>query len=162
MKIVVLENNTLENKPAEIGNVIEGETYVELVQALQISSPFMEADSADRYMESILLRMNSPLLLKGDPEHQARIFIRHLAGCGLVGFLVSADEEVPPQLWEAILQIRDSGLTNMFDYLQVAHLMEQSGYKLEAAWVNDHPGKYGEMILGVGRPLGGEKPCADR
>ena len=162
MKIVVLENNTLENKPAEIGNVIEGETYVELVQALQISSPFMGADSADRYMESILLRMNSPLLLKGDPEQQAKIFIRHLAGRGLVAFMVSTEEEVPPQIWEAILQIRDSGLTNMFDYQQVAHLMEQAGYKLEAVWVNDHPGQYGQMILGVGRPLGEDKLCVDR
>ena len=131
--------------------------------------------------------MHRPPILKGDPEDQARTFIRHLAGRGLVAFLVSTDEEVPSQIWEAILQIRDSGLTNMFDYLQVAHLMEQSGYKIEAAWVNDHPGQYGQMIvascgvpslrdspkgllpvccasrgLGVGRPLGEEKRCADR
>lgn len=162
MKIVVLENNTLENKPAETGNVIEGETYAELVQALQISSPFVGADSPDQYIEAILLRMNSPLMLKGDSEDQARTFIRHLAGSGLVGFMVSTEEEVPPQLWEAILLVRDRGETNMFDYPQVAHWMTEYGYKLEAEWVQNNPGQYGQMILGVGRPLGENKSCADK
>lgn len=89
------------------------------------------------------------LQLEDDGEIQARKFIRSLTSRGLVAFCMDLGSgEIPDRLWEAILLIRDTGATNMFDYPVVAGLMKECGYVPEGDWVLANAAKYVELIFG--------------
>lgn len=165
MKILILEKNTLGDRPPETGAVIEGKTYTDLVASLSMLAPFLGANSPQAYMERVLQGLNASISLEGDLEEQSRRFIRYLGTRGLIGFCVmdkAKTDELPEKLWEAILLVRDSGETNMLVYTEVARLMELQGYKLEAEWVLQNRVRYFELIIGCPVELKEGGLCADK
>lgn len=165
MKILILEKNTLGDKPPETGAVLEGKTYTDLVATLSLLAPFVGANSPQEYMGRVLQGIRAPIHLNGDLEEQSRRFIRYLGTRGLIGFCVienSESDELPEKLWEAILLVRDSGETNMLVYTEVARLMEAQGYKLESQWVLQNRVRYFELIIGCPVELKEGGLCADK
>lgn len=161
MKIMIMERNIHQGLP-EKASVIEGKCYSDLVRALQVLSPFM-GDTPQEYMAQVFKGLRFKIALSGDLEEQGRLFVRTLAQKGLVGFVVeNVNPELPENIWEAILLIRETGLTNMFDYPKVAELMNECGYKIESEWVLQNRVRYMELIFGGKVELIERLPCADK
>ncbi|GHU66176.1 hypothetical protein FACS1894184_03520 [Clostridia bacterium] len=47
----------------------------------------------------------------------------------------------------AVLAVRDTAITNMFDRRAVIQLAELMGFPDEAEWISTHPHEYGTLIL---------------
>jgi hypothetical protein len=47
----------------------------------------------------------------------------------------------------AVLAVRDTSITNMFDRRVVIQLAEALGFPEEAEWIAAHPREYGTLIL---------------
>ncbi|GHU80112.1 hypothetical protein AGMMS49992_32830 [Clostridia bacterium] len=47
----------------------------------------------------------------------------------------------------AVLAVRNTAITNMFDRKAVIQLAELMGYPEEAEWIAAHPHEYGTLIL---------------
>jgi hypothetical protein len=47
----------------------------------------------------------------------------------------------------AVLAIRNTAITNMFDRKVVIQLAELMGFPEEAEWISTHPHEYGTLIL---------------
>lgn len=148
MKIIIMERNTVDRALPDTALAVEGENFKEIVEALQVQSPFM-GSSPEEYMQQVLQKLNFEINFTGNLENQCKQFVRGLARRGLIGFLVENKNAIQPKrMWEAILLIRDSGETNMFDYPKVAELMATRGYETESQWVLNHRVQYMELVFG--------------
>ena len=62
--------------------------------------------------------------------------------------------KVPMHVFQAVVKVRDSGKTNMFDASKVAYLMQQGGDVDAALWVLQHVREYATGILSGMEPTG--------
>jgi hypothetical protein len=73
-----------------------------------------------------------------------------------------ADEKgavaVPRGVYEGIVAVRDSGLTNMLDRPRVAEIAEELGYAEAAEWISSNKKAYAEGVFSGFAPEGGEAP----
>ena len=163
MRIVILGKPEHNLPEPQSGAIVEGKTYLELVQRLNAFSPFLQCQTEEQYMERILDDLQLELKLEDEGEIKARKFIRSLASRGLVAFCMDLGSgEIPDRLWEAILLIRDTGATNMFDYPVVAGLMKECGYVPEGDWVLANAAKYVELIFGNALGAKDKAECAGK
>ena len=57
--------------------------------------------------------------------------------------------KVPPEVYEGIIAVRDSGRTNMFNIEAVKYWAFHMGYDETMVWLNEHRNEYGRgMIFG--------------
>jgi len=161
MQIAILEKNPDGTSPPIVAATVVGDTYQDLVEAMRRHSPFLDAGTTVEYIAKVMGNIGMQLEPKGDAESDCKAFVRKLTSHGLVCFVMGCESQVPPQLWEAILLVRDCGETNMFDVPQVSRLMTEKGYTQESEWITTNAAKYTAMILGAGRPLGG-KACVGK
>ena len=60
---------------------------------------------------------------------------------------MSGKVKIDPEALEQLLEIRDSGATNMFDFNTVQRLAyEQDFYEL-VTWMEEHKNEYGRLIM---------------
>ena len=57
------------------------------------------------------------------------------------------EKTMTPLIRSQILDIRDTGLTNMFDAKKVEQLADDFGYYDLAMWLPDHRKEYAEFII---------------
>ncbi len=73
-----------------------------------------------------------------------------------------ADEKgavaVPREVYEGILAVRDSGLTNMLDRPRVAEIAEEMDHAEAADWIRAQKKLYAEGVFRGFAPEGGEAP----
>ena len=161
MQIAILEKNPDGTSASTVAATVVGDTYQDLVETMRRHSPFLEAGTTVEYIAKVMGNIGIQFEPKDDAEADCKAFVRKLSSHGLVCFMMDSKLQVPPQLWEAILLVKDCGETNMFDVPQVARLMVKSGFTQESEWITVNAAKYTAMILGAGRPLGG-KACVGK
>lgn len=75
-----------------------------------------------------------------------------------------ADEKgavaVPREVYEGIVAVRDSGLTNMLDRPRVAEIADKLGYDEAAEWIRSNRKAYAEGVFRGFALEGGEAPPA--
>jgi hypothetical protein len=98
-----------------------------------------------------------------DSNEDSSVAARPGAASSASTLSIITSPEAPPsetallaQLEQALLTIRDSGLTNMFDHPEVARLARKFGFADVADWIAAHPGDYVQLLLS-----GGAKPLRD-
>ena len=172
--MILLRDTDLDGQPIiGSGLLIPGDTTLEVVQKMQATSPFNDGDLAG-YMRRVLDAAGDEKPLPNDGEPAARAFLERLARHGLVEFVKEKKEDAsgqerPPRLEQALTEVRDSGLVNMFDYPQVATLSRRLGYPEVGEWIETNKEEYVAFLFSGGtRPLGdtstkkGDDPCADK
>ncbi len=70
-----------------------------------------------------------------------------LFGIDQVRSVPDENEQVPEDVIDTILSIRESGATNMFDVDEVCRLARDAGMRTQAAWIDTHRGAYVHFIL---------------
>jgi hypothetical protein len=55
--------------------------------------------------------------------------------------------QVPQDVFDGIVAVRDSGLTNMLDRPMVARLAARMGFEATASWVRTHTKDYAEGVF---------------
>lgn len=169
--LILLRDTDLDGQPIiGSGLLIPGETALEIVQKMQATSPFNSGD-LEGYMRRVLDAAGDEEALPKDGEAAARAFLERLARHGLVEFVKEEPTEAaPPEQFEnALLAVRDSGLTNILDHPVVARLARKFGYPEVADWIEAHPTEYTRLLLSGGVRLlrdnfteEGNAPCADK
>lgn len=57
--------------------------------------------------------------------------------------------QVPKGVFEAILKVRESGKTNMFDVNAVLYYLNELEEYKAVVWVDENRRKFGKVVLGV-------------
>ena len=156
--LILLRDTDLDGQPIiGSGLLISGETALEVVHKMQATSPFNVGDLTG-YMRHVLDAACDDEALPEDGETAARTFLERLARQGLVEFVKEGlTEAAPPeQLDKALTTVRDSGLTNMLDYPEVARLAREFGFPEAADWIDAYPTSYTRLLL-----RGGFHPIED-
>jgi len=169
--LILLRDTDLDGQPIiGSGLLIPGEAALEVVQKMRATSPFNDGD-LDGYMRHVLDAAGDEEPLPKDGEPAARTFLERLARHGLVEFVKERPTEAAPpeQLEKALLAVRDSGLTNMLDYPEVARLARQFGFPEAADWIDAYPTSYTRLLLSGGFcpredncVEEGDTPCVDK
>ncbi len=55
--------------------------------------------------------------------------------------------QVPKEVLDGLLAVRDSGLTNMFDRPVVSRLARRMGFRKTARWIETHRKEYAEGVF---------------
>jgi len=176
--LILLRDTDLDGRPIiGSGLLVPGENALEIVQKMQATSPFNAGNVTD-YMRRVLDAAGGEAALpEVEGEAIAQAFLERLARHGLVVFKqedvpeaapsvaaegapaasriastepVPVEAVLPSQLEQALLTIRDSGLTNMFDHPEVARLARKFGFAEVADWIAAHPGVYLQLLLSGG------------
>ncbi len=153
---VRIKNTDLEGKPLQgEGEIFNGETELEVVQAMRGATLFSDQTTLEDYADMVLrnakMLAGIELVVKGDtPEEKAGALLATLVDHGLAEYLEDkppAPITVPAAVWQGLEAVRDSGATNMFDRPAVIKIAEFLGFHETARRIEGHHGPYSEGLF---------------